>query len=204
MDKVILPEPELNDVSLKNSLLQRTSTRKYSKAPLALEQISSMLFFSCGLRDTHTPDHSKRTYPSAGARYPLEMYLISQNSELPIGVYHYNIRSHSLETLIKCEKFDTNKYFNQGYIKNASIIFLVTAVFFRNTMKYGNRGYRHILSESGHVGQNIWLLASALDIGVSGVGGYADDKINELLDLDRTSESVIYVITAGNKPKRIQ
>lgn len=200
LDKIVLPEPDLDDTSLKEALVKRSSQRQYSQKPLSLEDLSTLLYFSAGSKDP--TGLSGRFYPSAGGRYPLEVYLISQNSELPRGVYHYNIRYHSLETLLILDKFNADDYFNQDFIKKASIIILLTAHFKRNTIKYGQRGYRHVISEAGHIGQNFWLISTALDLAICGVGGYLDDKLNELLDIDGLKETVIYVLIVGKKAKK--
>lgn len=200
LDKIILPEPSgLRGKTLEESLKSRSSQRKYQNSPVNLEDLSTLLYFSAGIRNPDSPPQGNRTYPSAGARYPIEIYLISQNSELPNGLYHYNLRSHSLETLDQFKKFDAKKYFNQDYVIKAPVIILFSAVFHRNQMKYGERGYRHVLTEVGHIGQNFWLASEALDLAICGVGGYVDDKLNQLLDIDGVLETVVYVVTLGNK-----
>lgn len=202
MDKVVLPPPTaLGNTLLEDVLRTRSSSREFSQNPMSLEQISTLLYYSAGLRDNNPPHQGKRFYPSGGARYPLEVYLISQNSELAKGVYHYNLRSHSLETLLLLDEFKADDYFNQEWIEKASLIIVITACFERNTVKYGERGYRHILMEAGHLGQNIWLNSTAIKILCCGVGGYVDDKLNKLLDVDGFKESVIYVICVGTKKK---
>lgn len=199
LDKIILPSPEtLGNVTLEEILMKRKSTRSFSQKPLSLEQISTLLYFSAGLRENRSPWVGNRTYPSGGARYPLEVYLLSQHSELPKGLYHYNLKAHSLEILLQAKEFDT-LFFNQSWIKKSSLLIFVTAIFERNTIKYGDRGYRHILQESGHLSQNFYLVATALHMGISGIGGYLDDKINTLLDIDGVKESIIYALGTGNK-----
>jgi SagB-type dehydrogenase family enzyme len=199
LDKIVLPPPHsLKNTTLEEVLLKRKSTRNFSKKPLSLEQISNLLFYSAGLRENEYPWVGNRTYPSPGGRYALEVYLISQNSELPLGVYHYNLRSHSLEFLLEMENFNNPYYFNQYWTEQSSIIVLITAIFERNTIKYGQRGYRHVLEEAGHMGQNFYLVGTGLNIGVSGIGGYLDDELNSLLDIDGIRETVIYVLGAGN------
>lgn len=197
LDKIILPEPEnLNEISLEKALMMRKSTRSFSSKQLSLEKISKILFYSAGLRDNLPPWIGNRTYPSAGARYPLEVYLVSQRSELASGIYHYNLRTHSLE-ILETGKFNATRNFS-GEWTETSIFILITAIFNRNMIKYSVRGYRHILEEAGHLSQNFYLVAAALDIGICGLGGYLDDRINEILDIDGVSESVIYSLALGN------
>lgn len=199
LDKIILPDPaSLNNTLLEDVFMKRKSSRSFSKKPLTLEQLSNLLYYSAGLRDNKFPYLANRFYPSPGARYPLEVYLISQNSDLPVSLYHYNVRSHSLEILLTMRHFRYLRYFNQDWIAKASCIVLITAVFERNTMKYGDRGYRQIMQEAGHLGQNFYLISTALDIGICGIGAYPDDKINKLLGIDGVRETVVYVLAIGN------
>ena len=86
---------------------------------------------------------------------------------------------------------------NRPWIEKAGCLIVLTAVFKRNSIKYGDRGYRHIISEAGHIGQNFYLLASALGMGICGIGGYVDDTINKFLDIDGVDESVVYLLAAG-------
>lgn len=198
LDKIILSEPlSLKKFSLEKTLRNRKSSRDFINKPVSLEELSTLIYYSAGLKNYSPPYQGTRFYPSAGSRYPLELYLISQNSELPNGIYHYNIRSHSLEVLDTLEHYDPESCFNQDFINKSGVIFLVSAVFIRNTMKYGTRGYRHILMEAGHMAQNFWLICSALDLGVCGVGGFVDDKLHKLLDLDGLQESLVNVFVVG-------
>lgn len=200
LDKIILPKPLLApDIRLAEVFYKRLSSRKFSRQGLDLQQMSNFLFFSAGLRSNLPPWVANRFYPSPGGRYTLETYLISLNSDLPRGVYHYNLREHSLEILQELKRFKKDYYFNQNWIDQASCIILVTATFNRNTIKYGLRGYRHVLVESGHLGQNFYLVGSALDLSLCAIGGYLDDRLNHLLDIDGITETVIYPIAIGNR-----
>ncbi len=200
LDQIILPEPSgLNNSLLEEVLIKRRSARQFSKTPLSLEQLSNFLFFSCGLKENKQPWTRNRTYPSPGARYPLEVYIISLNSELSLGVYHYNLKAHSLESLLSFKSFNCMSYFNQDWTKKAGVIVLVSGIFERNTIKYGELGYRHVLAEVGHMGQNFYLSATALDLSVCAIGGYLDEKLNKLIDIDGIKETVIYSLALGNK-----
>ncbi len=128
----------------------------------------------------------------------MEIYLIAKNSELPLGVFHYNVRTNSLEILQLLEQFDDLEFFNQDWIVSAPLLILFTVVFDRNTIKYSTRGYRHVMQEAGHLGQNFYLVASALNLSICGIGLYIDDKLNELLDVDGVKETVVYALAVGN------
>lgn len=193
-----LPSPYLSkDKSFLNVLRNRSSTRIFSHNPISLKKISALLFYTAGLRTNQSLYNLHRFYPSAGARYPLETYIVSLNSEIAPGLYHYYLKSHSLEELIRFKRFDRSHYFNHPWISKAGIIIILTAVFKRTTVKYGNRGYRHIMVEAGQLGQNFYLVSSALNIGCCAVAGFVDKKLNRLLDIDGINESVVYVLIAG-------
>lgn len=200
LDEIKLPPPQTSPkTSLTTVLAKRISGRKFSTDPMNLPDISTLLYFSAGINKVDPKNVNKRFYPSAGARYPLEVYILSLNSELPKGLYHYYLKNHSLEKLLAFDEFDTGKYFNQDWIKTAPLIILVTAVFKRNTVKYGERGYRHILIEAGHLGQNIYLTSAAIDLSCCAIGGYKDTQLEKLLDIDGINESVIYVLAVGTR-----
>lgn len=202
LDKIILPEPvSMDNMLWKDALWNRHSRRAFSNQPLTLEQLSSLLYYSAGLRNNIPPWSANRFYASPGARYTLEVYIISLNSELPKGIFHYNLRTHSLETLL-LKKVNAKSYFNQDWVFDASVIILLTTTFSRNTIKYGERGYRHIMQEAGHLGQNFYLNAAVLDLSICAIGGYVENKLDYLLDIDSQKESVIYTLAVGNKKKK--
>lgn len=197
-DKVYLPHPELPDsISLKSVLYQRHSERKFGSKKLTLQQISSLLYYSAGLREFKKPWVGKRFYPSPGGRYSVEVYLVSLKSDLPKGAYHYNLKTHTLEIIHEIKNFKKDYYVNQDWVYKASVLIFFTAIFERNTIKYGFRGYRHVIQEAGHLGQNFYILAAAYNLAICGIGGYLDDRINELLDVDGLRETVVYALAAG-------
>lgn len=202
---VKLPKPELDPKwPLAQSLYLRQSVRKYSDEPLTVKQISNLLFFSCGIRSTTPTMTGNRFYPSAGARYPLEVYPIILNAKgLKIGVYHYYLKMHALEELFisPTVKPEVLKNFEAPWMKRAGMIIATSAVFYRNQIKYGERGYRHVLTEVGHLCQNLYLLCPAFGLGSCNSGGFVDDELNKLIDLDGMNESVISAMFVGNRVK---
>lgn len=202
LNKIALSPNEsiLNKKSFFNILKNRKSTRDFKRGKLSKKQLSTLLCFSSGIRNrTSSWDQAKRFYPSAGARYPLEVYpILINDNEIPNGIYHYNVKTSSME-IIKQGSFlkELQKITQTDWIKNASLIIIFSAVFGRNQIKYGDRGYRHIFTESGHAAQNLYLLSSALNLGCCALGGFLDDQLNSLLDLDGINESVINVLVLG-------
>lgn len=197
--------PKLSEIptTLDDVLKNRKSIREFSKEPLSLKEISTLLFYSSGIiHKGETWDESSRPYPSAGARYPLEIYPVMLNSkEINNGIYHYNLKEHSLECISEGDYKDKLfEYTNwQEMVKNASMVLLISAVFKRTEMKYGDRGYRYVFLDAGHMTQNIYLVSTSIEVGCCTIGGFLDDEINKLLDLDGVNESVIYIAVIGKK-----
>ena len=203
--------PRLNKVKLNKDrepisklayvLKKRRSVRKFLHYPMSKEELSYLLFNSCGLIQVgKTMDDSRRPYPSAGARYPLEVYPIILNcSGLKKGLYHYNVKEDSLELLIE-DNFTEWVIENTGkqeWLKEAAVIFIITGILDRTRIKYNDRGYRYALIESGHLGQNICLLATELGLGSCALGGYMDSKVDKLLDINMQKEYSLYLIAVG-------
>lgn len=201
--RIPLPKKFSKDSSLERTLEKRKSERNYSKKKLNLSQISKLLFYSFGITrfdKNGNFDSAKRTYPSAGARYPLEVYLVIFNSEIQSGIYHYEVKSHSLELLkegdFTKEILDSTTQVNK-WLENCSMIILISAVFDRTQIKYEERGYRFILIEAGEVCQNVSLMATALGLGSCAIGGFLDNNLNNLLGLDSKEESLMNFIVVG-------
>lgn len=193
-----LPNPRLkSSISLLKTLQERHSHRNFSAMKLSLLEISTLLYFSSGMKDLYDSENTKRFYPSAGNRYPLEVYILSLNSELPPGLYHYYLKTNRLEILKSLPNFNFDDYFLAEWAGKAGCIIFITSIFERTTVKYGERGYKFCLLEAGHLGQNIYLLATGLNLKCCGLGGVLETKVDELLDIDGIKESLIYTIALG-------
>lgn len=196
-----LPKPGLKvSISLKKTLFNRHSVRNFSRESLSLKELSTLLYFSAGIKGSSYVDGGERFYPSAGARYPLEVYPLILNVDgLKNGIYHYYVKSNALEVLDISPGIEEkiHKNLDLSWAKKSAVILITTAVFYRTQMKYSQRGYRHILSELGGLNQNIYLLSTALKIGCCSMGGYVDDELNKLLDLEQPLESVIGATAVG-------
>lgn len=205
LKNIKLPAPLKIKASLGRTILSRRSKRKFLNEDLTLREISTLLLFSGGITYKKGQNWNKalRAYPSAGARYPLEIYLIINTVKLiEKGLYHYNVKEHSLELLRTGDfrKF-IGKNTGQKWLEKAGIIILISAVFDRTRVKYGERGYRFVLLDAGHLAQNMYLAANALNFGCCGVGGFADNKFNQLLDLQGQGEQIIYLLGIGKTKK---
>ena len=195
---LMLPEPRLrSEVSVEEALLKRRSVREYGNAPLTLEEVSQLLWAAQGI----TSEWGGRTAPSAGALYPLEVYIVVGNVEnLSPGVYKYNPERHEL---IKVRDDDVREELaeaalSQVWVKEGAIDIIIAAVYGRTTKKYGDRGVRYVHMEAGHAAQNIYLQAATLDLGMVTVGAFHDDWVKEIMSMPE-DEIPLYLIPVGRK-----
>lgn len=184
-----LPTPRLDGVySLEKVIYERRSIRRFSNKKVELEKISQLLWAAQGKIGT------KRTVPSAGATYPLEIYVNLRDK----GFFYYNIEKHLLESLIdedlskKLVKASLDQYF----IEEAYLIIIICAQFSRTTQVYGQRGMRYVFFEVGHCAQNIHLQAVALGLASVPIGAYEDNKVKEVLSVQKNIEP-LYIIPIG-------
>jgi SagB-type dehydrogenase family enzyme len=191
---------------LEMSIERRVTCREYDpRIPLSLELLSRLLSFSFGYtRSMPGPSGPGQMFhhasPSAGATYPLEIYpIVLRVAGVPPGVYHYSLYSHSLELI-------RPGLFNQGlpawtlyqpYLAETSVVFVMAGFSERIRPRYGQRGYRYMLIEAGHVGQNLYLLSTAYGLGAMADGGFVDKTINELLGLNEITENALYIVAVG-------
>ena len=181
-------------------LKKRRSTRSFSHKPLSIADLSFLLWASTGVQRKEQ-GYEFRTVPSAGALYPIETYLIVNNVEdLERALYHYNIEEHALEEL-KIGDFAekmAHAALGQKICINASAVLIWTAVFERAKWKYAQRAYRYVYLDAGHIAQNLALSATAIGLGSCQVGAFFDDEINQIIEVDGTKESVIYLSAVGH------
>jgi SagB-type dehydrogenase family enzyme len=191
-----LPKPSFSSrTSLEEALLRRRSVREYGEEPITLEEISQLLWAAQGV----TEKWGGRTAPSAGALYPLEMYLLAGEVKgLKTGLYHYRPGDHSI-SLITTEDLRrrvTKASLDQEQILNAPATLIIAAVYQRTTRKYGERGVRYVLQEIGSVCQNIHLQAESLNLGTVWIGAFDDREVKEALEV---KEEPLAIMPVGRK-----
>jgi SagB-type dehydrogenase family enzyme len=179
----------------------RHTDRRFRKDALTPERLSTLLKYSCGITHEYPDWNPRRAQPSGGARYPIEAYpvLFRDAGTIPAGVYHYNIKEHALDMLSErpFSNDDIAQLATYPWVEDASMLLILTAVFWRSQMKYGERGYRYVLLEAGHIGQNVYLTSMALGLKCCGLGGTRDENIEKILGVDGVDESLVYALVVG-------
>ncbi len=198
-----LPYPKSNRV-LENVLLNRRSVREWRDAPIDFEDLSLVLWSSYGVVE-EIDGWFRKTSPSAGATYPMEIYVVigergvvSREGFLEAGVYKYDPLRHSLR-IIKRGDFRRDLYrasLEQEWVLKAPISIVLCAVYSRTTRRYGERGYRYVYMEAGHVAQNIYLITTALGLGTVAVGAFYDDEVAEVISSSH-DEAPLYILPVG-------
>jgi SagB-type dehydrogenase family enzyme len=198
---IALPAPAAPTTTLAEILTTRRSGREFT-IPLTLDDLSALLFYSLGEKGKILKDDaSKRMYPSAGGRFPLEFYvaIITPIDTLTAGIYHYAVATHSLTRILELPE-DTIRnapIATYEFTKKSHVAIITTALFSRSAIKYGERAYRFGLLEGGAVAQNLGLVATSLQLNSVIVGGIVDDIWEDWLDIDGTSETILYGMFFG-------
>jgi len=196
--RVKLPEPcSTSNTSVETALSKRRSIRDYSGENLTLEEVSQLLWAAQGI----TAPWGGRTAPSAGALYPLELYIVVGDVEgIDKGVYKYKPEEHELKKVkegdIRAELADAAG--GPECVRDAAIDIVFTAVYERTTGKYGGRGIRYVHIEVGHAAQNVYLQAVSLDLGTVVIGAFIDDQVKELVNAGE-QENPLYIMPVGRK-----
>lgn len=196
---VPLPAPARRRVSLWAALDRRRSAHAFGGQPLRLQTLATLLDAGYGVRGA-----GRRTVPSGGALYPLELYVCSRRvAALSAGVSHFDPERRVLE-LVRTEGAPADldaACALPGLLDGCSAVVFVCAVFWRARFKYAQRGYRFALLEAGHAVQNILLAATALDIAALPLGGFYDDRVDVLLGLNGVDDGAVYGVVLGGEPR---
>lgn len=190
-EEIMLPEPrQKSNISLEEALNNRRSKRQFQARDLKLEDISQILWAAQGITEMST---GFRTAPSAGALYPLELFVVKSD-----GLFNYIPKGHKLKKLsssdLRSELMKASLF--QKSISEAPVDIVIMAIYERTTLKYGNRGIRYVHMEAGHACQNILLEATALGLGAVPIGAFSDTDVQKVLNLPE-DYIPLYVIPVG-------
>lgn len=197
-ETIALPKPALTgSTSLEELLAKRRSIREYPVTTLKLAEIGQLLWAAQGI--THPQGY--RTAPSAGALYPLQLYLVVRALEdLAPAVYGYDPDRHHL---VKMQEGDRRNLLasaalGQDWLANAAAIVVFAADYKRTTHKYGQRGKRYVHMEAGHAAENLFLQANALDLNTVIVGAFDEEEVASVLGLP-VQEQPLILMPIGRK-----
>lgn len=182
-ETIQLPKPRFDGgISVEKALLVRRSVRDFRDEPVSLAEIGQLLWAAQGV----TAPRGFRTAPSAGALYPLELYIVAGNvSGLAPGIYHYRPQTHTLTPILPGDRRAelSAAALHQSAITKAPAALLFTAVFARTTGKYGERGVRYVYMDLGHAAENVCLQAVALNLGTVVIGAFDDVAVRLAISL---------------------
>ncbi len=199
--RAALPKVSGEDAgALHDALARRRSVRSFGAAALTAEQLSYLLWAATGISHRRG-GYEFRTAPSAGALYPVETYVSVQNvGGIEVGLYHYAVVEHALELLGEGDHSAevARAALDQEMCARAGAVFIWTGVFGRCKWKYGQRAYRYVYLDAGHVAENVALAAAGLGIGACHMAALYDDEANAILGVDGEQESTIYMTAVGS------
>ncbi|KAF0221555.1 MAG: hypothetical protein FD174_324 [Geobacteraceae bacterium] len=185
---VHLPPPRFESgTSVEKALLSRRSVREYRDEPLTLAEIGQLLWAAQGV----TAPGGFRTALSAGALYPLELYVVAGNvRDLAPGIYRYRPQTHTLTPVLPGDRRGElcAAALNQAAIRKAPASLVFSAVFARTTGKYGERGLRYVYMDHGHAAENVYLQAVSLHLGTVVIGAFADAAVKRIMSMPPEEE----------------
>jgi SagB-type dehydrogenase family enzyme len=196
---VTLPEPRRDSAySLERAFAERRSVREFERAPLALAELAQLAWAAQGERGPG----ERRTAPSAGALYPLELFVVAGNvRDLAAGVHRYQPDRHRLVLVAEGDRRRAlaGPAWGQTWIADAPAILLIAGIERRTTGKYGSRGVRYVHMEAGHAAQNVLLQAVALGLGATVVGAFSDAAVRDAAGLE--AEAVPLCLVPVGRPR---
>ena len=199
-----LPDAVLPEASLRWAIAARLSCRRFTGAAVTIQQLATVLKTAYGIEGKTISGEMElleRPVPSGGGLYPLELYLLVQDVEgVEPGIYHYGALHHTLDQIqpVCISKPAVCRLFmDQPYVTAAAVIIIIVAVVERCLWKYGDRGYRYVLFEAGHVAQNVNLVSCVLELGSLNLGGFFDAELASLLRVDLETEVPLYAVAVG-------
>ena len=194
-ERISLPRPRYqSQTSVEQALSRRRSVRDFRDRPLVLSEISQLLWAAQGI--THRSGY--RAAPSAGALYPLDVYVLVGNiTGIEVGTYKYFPYEHSLLRYASGDKRMALRQvaLDQHAVSGAAAVFVICAAYERTTGTYGQRGIRYVHMEAGHAAQNVYLQAVALQLGTVVLGAFDDERVKEVLTL--REEQPLYLMPVG-------
>jgi SagB-type dehydrogenase family enzyme len=200
-----LPPPSdvrVASLGLREAIEERVSVRRYADVPLSLQELSFLLWCTQGVKEVRGDGYcTLRNVPSAGARHALETCLLVNNvSGLNPGLYRFLAIEHKLAEVDLgpdiAERI-VQACLGQRFVKTATVTFIWVAVVYRMAWRYGQRGYRYLHLDAGHVCQNLYLAAQSVGCGACAIAAFVDEDLSRAIGVDGRDQFPIYVATVG-------
>ena len=205
-DRVAMPSPAEVSVPAKDvrkAIETRSSLRKYTDGPLAVDELSFLLWSTQGVKRFEPDRWTLRTVPSAGARHAFEtILLVNRVAGLNPGLYQYMALEHELKAFDSPPDIAqrlTEACLGQKMIETCGVAFFWVADRYRMAWRYGERGVRYLFLDAGHVCQNLYLAAETIGCGACAIAAFNDDQVNGLLGLDGVDAFTTYIATVGKR-----
>ena len=208
---------KINDISLKEAILNRRSIREYTDESMTLDELSWLLYATQGVQSIHEKGTiwvtrindcrvTLRPVASGGSLHPFETYLYLRNCEaVEKGLYRYIASKHKLLPVDLSEEIEENvtKACLANVGRNSHVLFIWTAIPYRTGWHYGELAYKAVFWDIGHVSQNLYLAAEGVGCGVCAIGYYDEDRLDEILNIDGRTEFVVFMSAVGKRPVKI-
>lgn len=194
-------------ISLADAMSRRESSRDFIPTPVSFTQVSKLFNSAIGAGKRRSSGMLQRPYPSAGGLYPVNCYLIAQNIEgLARGIYHVNGGTRSLELIraecagqLDCSALIRTAILGEPSIHRAAFFVVMTGDLDKTCWKYGERGYRFVLLEAGHIAQNLALAAVGCNLANVALGGFCETELQRFLEVDEFGHRALYVLAFGDE-----
>lgn len=208
----IILNRDFSGLKLKNDLISlfrdRRSNRIYTQEKVTIDELSFLLWATQGIKDIRGKSYATlRTVPSGGARHEFETYLLIRKIDgLKPGAYHYLPMEHALEFLHPVENIETvisDTLCEQSWAAKANVVFYWSFVAYRAEWRYGIYAHRPVLMDAGHVGQNLYLACTALDLGCCAIAAFSHELCSRIFGLDGEEEYIVYTIPVGTVREQV-
>jgi SagB-type dehydrogenase family enzyme len=201
-----LPKPadfQIASIDLRSAIEKRRSLRQYAEKALRLDELAFLLWCTQGVKEVSHRGFTLRTVPSAGARHAFEtILLVNQVEGIEPGLYRYASLEHALLDLEGGQNINerlTRACLHQNQVHTSAVTFFWVAVVDRMAWRYSERSYRYLHLDAGHVCQNLYLAAEAMDCGVCAIAAFDDEQVNQALKIDGVNQFAIYIASLGKK-----
>ena len=196
---LISPPLQQGGKTVWETIARRRSVREFSPRPINLSELSQLLWATQGIT-VKAWGYDFRAVPSAGALYPIDTYvLVNRVESISAGIYHYDVEEAQLVLLREGNYGNeaSEAALGQELVADAGAVFVWTAMVERSKWKYRERAYRYIYMDVGHIGQNLYLAATALGLGCCTIGAFYDEEVDRLIGVDGKREISVYMGAVG-------